>query len=260
MAGKKDNAGKKTAISINQMVKLCGVSVSKVESFASDIARDNKGTAISVSSRAGDIHVSISASADDEKEAKKLVKSAVKVFKEKFSDKIYTTEADMSLEKTVVDLLMANKLTVATAESCTGGLLSGRLVNVSGVSEIFKMGLVTYSNKSKRRLLGVKGRTLNKYGAVSENTAKEMAKGAQSLSKADVTVSVTGIAGPDGGSDEKPVGLVYIGVNIKGDIKVKEFRFEGDRESIRESSVVAAIALMRRRILEYYSQVTFGGK
>ena len=157
-----------------------------------------------------------------------------------------------------MDLLLANNLTVSCAESCTGGMLSARLINVQGVSEVFKNGFVTYSNKAKRKTLGVKKGTLQKYGAVSAQTAEEMAKGAAFVSKADVTVSVTGIAGPDGGSEEKPVGLVYIGCNVKGSVTVKEFRFKGNRAKIRESATSAALMLMRRCMLEYYSKVTFG--
>ena len=122
----------------------------------------------------------------------------------------------MTLEKSVVDLLLANSLTISTVESCTGGLLAARLINVPGVSEVFKSGYITYSNKAKLRLLGIKKNTLLKYGAVSEEIASQMAKGAAMVSKADVVVSITGIAGPDGGSQEKPVGLVYIGCTVCG--------------------------------------------
>ena len=159
-----------------------------------------------------------------------------------------------------MDLLVANDLTISTIESCTGGLVAGRLINVPGVSEVFKAGYVTYSNKAKRKIVGVKKTTLHKYGAVSEQVASEMAKGASLLSKADVTVSVTGIAGPDGGSDEKPVGLVYIGCNVKGKITVEKFQFSGSRAKIRETAVANALVLLRKCILEYYSEVTFGKK
>lgn len=166
---------------------------------------------------------------------------------------VYTTEENVTLEQAVVDLLLANKLTVTTAESCTGGLLAAKLTGVPGVSEVFKSGQVTYSNKAKHRLLGVKKHSLGKHGAVSENVAKEMAKGAAVSSRADVAVAITGIAGPDGGSPEKPVGLVYIACSVCGKVKVKEYNFTGNRNKIRESSVIAALTLMRHCILEYYS-------
>ena len=121
---------------------------------------------------------------------------------------IYTKDADNTLEKAVEDLLIANKLTIWEVESCTGRLLAARLINVAGISECYKLGNITYSNKAKKRLLSVKKASLEKYGAVSETVAKEMALGEAALSKADVTIATTGIAGPDGGTEEKPVGLV----------------------------------------------------
>ena len=114
------------------------------------------------------------------------------------------------------ELLKMDELTVTTAESCTGGLVAARLVDVPGVSEVFKQGFITYSNKAKRKLLNVKKTTLKEFGAVSEKTAREMAKGAILASGADAAIATTGIAGPDGGTEEKPVGLVYIGVSVRG--------------------------------------------
>ena len=138
--------------------------------------------------------------------------------------------------------------------------MAARLINVPGVSEVFKAGYITYSNKAKRRLLGIKKNLLLKHGAVSREIAEAMAVGASVLSKADVTVSVTGIAGPDGGTPEKPVGLVYIGCYVCGNLTVKECRFQGSRAKIRESAVSSALALMRECILKYYSEMTFGNK
>jgi len=123
-----------------------------------------------------------------------------------------------------------------------------------------KCGFVTYSNKSKRKLLGVKKSTLDKYGAVSEQTAREMAEGAAEESKADVAVALTGIAGPDGGRKDKPVGLVYISCSVKGKTVVREYHFKGNRAKVRESATSAALVLMRSCILEYFSKVTFGKK
>ena len=184
----------------------------------------------------------------------------VKELKGRFGNNIYTTDSEVTLEKSVVDLLQANGLTACTVESCTGGMLAARLINVPGVSEVFKSGYITYSNKSKRSLLGIKKNILLKHGAVSDKIAREMAKGAAMLAKTDVSVSTTGIAGPDGGSEEKPVGLVYIACNVRGTIEVRECHFSGNRTKIRESTVSAALSLMRECILKYYSEVTFGNK
>ena len=253
-------AGLQTGVIYSQTVKISGVGESKAESMVEDLISEQSNPTIATYAKTGEVHLRVTATAQDEKEAKKLVKPVVKELKGRFGSHIYTTDSDVTLEKAVVDLLAANKLTACTVESCTGGMLSARLINVPGVSEVFKSGYVTYSNKSKRRLLGIKKNILVKHGAVSEQIAREMAKTAAALARADVSVSTTGIAGPDGGTPEKPVGLVYIGCNVCGRITVKECHFHGSREKIRESTVAAALALLRECILQYYSEMTFGGK
>ena len=253
-------AGLASGVIYSQTVKICGVGESKAESMVEDLVEAQDNPTIATYAKTGEVHLRVTATAPDEKEAKKLVKPMVKELKGRFGNHVYTTDSEVTLEKAVVDLLAANKLTACTVESCTGGMLSARLINVPGVSEVFKSGYVTYSNKSKRRLLGIKKNNLMKHGAVSEQIAREMAKTAAVLARTDVSVSTTGIAGPDGGTPEKPVGLVYIGCNVCGRITVKECRFHGSREKIRESTVSAALSLMRECILQYYSEVTFGGK
>ena len=253
-------AGLTTGVIYSQTVKICGVGESKAESMVEDLVDAQSNPTLATYAKTGEVHLRVTATAPDEKEAKKLVKPMVKELKGRFGNHVYTTDSEVTLEKAVVDLLAANKLTACTVESCTGGMLSARLINVPGVSEVFKSGYVTYSNKSKRRLLGIKKNILMKHGAVSEQIAREMAKTAASLARTDVSVSTTGIAGPDGGTPEKPVGLVYIGCNVCGRITVKECHFHGSREKIRESTVSAALSLMRECILQYYSEVTFGGK
>ena len=248
------------AVIFSQTVKVCGVGESKAETMVKDLIEGQTNPTIATYAKTGEVHLRVTARAEDEKAAKKLVKPIVKELKGRFGSNIYTTEDEVTLEKAVVDLLLANKLTITTVESCTGGLLAGRLINVPGVSEVFKSGYITYSNKAKRRLLGIKKNLLLKHGAVSKEVAREMAKGAALVSKADVTVGITGIAGPDGGSEEKPVGLVYIGCDVCGKVTVNEYHFSGDRAKIRENAVSAALSLMRECILQYYSEVTFGGK
>ena len=237
----------------SQTVKLCGIGESKAETMVADLIAEQGNPTIAPYAKIGEVHLRITAKASAEKEAKKLIKPVVKELKNRFGMNVYTTEENVTLEQAVVDLLLANKLTVTTAESCTGGLLAAKLTGVPGVSEVFKSGQVTYSNKAKHRLLGVKKHSLGKHGAVSENVAKEMAKGAAVSSRADVAVAITGIAGPDGGSPEKPVGLVYIACSVCGKVKVKEYNFTGNRNKIRESSVIAALTFMRQCIMEYNS-------
>lgn len=249
-----------SCVIFSQTVKICGVGESKLETMVKDLIEKQTNPTIATYAKTGEVHLRVTARAENEKEAKKLVKPVVKELKGRFGSNIYTTDDAVTLEKSVVDLLLANHLTVCTVESCTGGLLAARLINVPGVSEVFKAGYITYSNKAKRRLLGVKKNLLIKHGAVSEQVAKEMARGAALVSKADVTVSVTGIAGPDGGTEEKPVGLVYMGCSVCGRLTVKKCQFSGNRAKIRENTVAVALSLMRECILQYYSEVTFGGK
>ena len=153
-----------------------------------------------------------------------------------------------ALAEEVVKLLKEKKMTVTTVESCTGGLLSGTLVDVAGVSDVFNQGFVTYANEAKHSLVGVKQETLDSYGAVSEETAREMAEGGAKAAKADACLSVTGIAGPDGGTAEKPVGLVYIGCHVNGNTVVERNVFSGTRREVREQSVLAALKLLKKQL------------
>ena len=156
-----------------------------------------------------------------------------------------------TLEESIVKLLKKHDLKLVTAESCTGGLLAGRIVGVPGVSDVFSRGFITYSNKAKRKTLDVKKSTLKKYGAVSEQTAREMAKGGVFAAESDICVAITGFAGPED-TKEEPKGLVYISCYINDEVFVKEFHFTGNRMKIRERAVVQALDLLRRCIVERY--------
>ena len=157
---------------------------------------------------------------------------------------------EKSLEEVVVDLLAERKLHVTTAESCTGGLIAGTLVNVAGASDVLNEGYVTYSNEAKERLIHVSHATLETYGAVSEQTAHEMAEGAAKAANANAALSATGIAGPGGGTEEKPVGLVYIGCYLNGKTTVKECRWNGSRMENRLDTVNAALEMLKERLME----------
>lgn len=150
-----------------------------------------------------------------------------------------------TLEDAVGRLLIERGLTLATAESCTGGLLGNRITNVAGSSEYYLGGIVSYSDAAKMNLLGVSQETLKEFGAVSEETAQEMALGARRVLQSDVGVSITGIAGPTGGTEDKPVGLVYIAVDVAGDVAVRKFVFSEDRRYNKELSAQAALNLVR---------------
>ena len=152
------------------------------------------------------------------------------------------------LERRVARLLLKRGLTVAVAESCTGGMLGASLTSQAGSSAYFPGGIIAYSNSVKKDLLGVEGETLAKAGAVSRETVAEMADEVRRLVGADIGIGVSGIAGPGGGTAEKPVGLVFIGCSDSAGVSVKEFRFSGDRDLIRKQSVEAALEMLREKI------------
>lgn len=149
-----------------------------------------------------------------------------------------------SIEYRLMEEIIRRGMTVSTAESCTGGLVAARLINYPGASEAFVNGFVTYTNESKHRLLGVSNETLDKYGAVSPQTAEEMCAGAARAGSTDIGISTTGIAGPSGGSPEKPVGLVYAGIYVDGTVKVKKLNNKGSRQEIREQTVEAVLNML----------------
>ena len=234
------------------VVKICGMGESQVEDKLLDLISGQTNPTIATYAKTGEVSVRVTARAKTEEEAKTLVKPVVKEIKNRLGDCVYSVKERETLEEAVVKLLHKYELTVTTAESCTGGLLAGRLVNVPGASEVFREGFITYSNKSKRKYLEVSKSTLKKYGAVSPQTAREMATGGGFATDSDACVAVTGIAGPDGGTEDKPVGLVYIAAYMKDKVKVEEYRFKGNRAKIREQAVVKALDLLRRSILENY--------
>lgn len=155
-----------------------------------------------------------------------------------------TYGSEQYIAKQLVDLAKEKKITIATAESCTGGMISSAITDIKGSSTVFEYGFVTYANKAKEQLLGVQHSTIEKYGAVSEETAGEMANGALNTSEADIAVAVTGIAGPTGGSTEKPVGLVYIAIATKDGVQVTKNHFVGNRYEIRLATTKKAIELL----------------
>ena len=169
---------------------------------------------------------------------------------ELFDAEIYNTE-DISLQKTLVEFLSENNLTIATAESCTGGLISSKLIEVSGCSEVFYEGIVSYSNSSKQLRLGVEKETIIDYGAVSSEVALEMARGIVD-DKVNIGISTTGIAGPKGGTLQKPVGLVYIAIVSDNKEEVFKYIFEGTRQEVREKTANTALYNAFGHILKFY--------
>ena len=146
--------------------------------------------------------------------------------------------------------LKQSGLTVAVAESCTGGLVAKMITDTPGASAVFPGGMITYSNEMKIRLLNVRRETLEQFGAVSEHTVHEMLSGLKDMLKTDAGMAISGIAGPDGGTPEKPVGTVYIGIYLNDEILVKRYHFQGSRKSVREKSALEAAAMLYERLSE----------
>ncbi len=213
-------------------VKETGIGESRAEEMILDLIDAQTNPTIATYAKTGEVHFRVSAYGSNAKEAKAIAKPVAKEIVRRFKPYVYATDEDVTLEQSIVIQLAKKKMTLTCAESCTGGLLSGRIISVPGVSEVYKSGFVTYANKAKRKLLGVRKKTLRQYGAVSRECAYEMAFGAARAAEADVALSVTGIAGPDGGTEEKPVGTVFIGCVVKGEAVVKEYHFTGNRERI----------------------------
>ncbi|MDP2808416.1 MAG: competence/damage-inducible protein A [bacterium] len=180
----------------------------------------------------------------DQKVLKRQAGEIIRKMKVALKHHIYGSEGQ-TLEEAVGLILKKKKLTLGLAESCTGGLVGDRITNVSGSSRYFKGGVVVYSNQAKQKLLGVKAQTLIKHGAVSAETVREMALGARKIFKSDIGLSISGIAGPDGGSVLKPVGLVFIGISGTKGIKVIEKRFLGPRRQIKEMAAQTALNELR---------------
>lgn len=241
---------KQPEIIYSQIVKICGIGESQVADEIADLIEKQTNPTIAPYAKTGEVHLRITAKVKDEKEAKKLMKPVLRELKSRFGRNIYSTDEDKTLEEAVVELLKVQGLTLSLAESCTGGLLSAKIVNVPGASDVYKEGFVTYTERAKRKRLLVKKSTLKSETAVSAKTAKEMAKGGCFAAGSDVCVSITGYAGPQGGTKEHPVGTVFIGCCMKGDVVVKEFHFNGNRSKIREQAAVYALTLLRDCIVE----------
>jgi nicotinamide-nucleotide amidase len=197
----------------------------------------------------GGVDLRMIATGDSKEETDKTVEQLAAHLRELIGEYIFG-ENDDTLEAVVGKLLKDRKQTLATAESCTAGLLAGKITNVPGSSDYFDRGFVTYTNESKTELLGVSEQTLIDFGAVSSQTAEAMAAGAREKSRTDYGVAITGIAGPSGGTEEKPVGTVFIAVASPKGVVSKKFLMAKDREINRNRSVYAALEMLRRAILE----------
>ncbi len=237
-----------------QFIRTIGIGESMLETKLLDLIDGQTDPTIATYVKEGEAYLRITSKRKTIDEAREAVDNMIEKIQARIGEYIYCV-GNMNLSEVVVDLLKAKGLKLASAESCTGGLFADAIISIPGTSDIFDRALVTYSNKAKMEELGVKAETLEKYGAVSEETAREMVNGLAKVSGADICVSVTGIAGPDGGTLDKPVGLVYTALRFNDKVVVKENKFRNaGRNSIRKRSVLTMLDMIYKAIGEVYEK------
>lgn len=241
--------GFQEGILISKILHITGLGESHVEDQLQDLIKKQTNPTIAPYAKQGEVRLRITARSSTEQEGLLLIQPVEKEIRKRLGIHIYGTD-ETTLEQEIVRLLLEKNKTLSIAESCTGGMICSRLVNYPGVSEVLLEGAVTYSNEAKMSRLGVAKETLKQYGAVSEETAQEMAIGIGRTAQTDIGLSVTGIAGPGGGSKEKPVGLVYVGIFYNGKVEVKKLQFSGKRQKIRERVTVEALDWLRQKLLQ----------
>jgi nicotinamide-nucleotide amidase len=232
---------------ICRVFKTTGIGESLVEERIAGLLRPltDRGLALGYCARVGEVDVRCVARGA---EARSIVDEAERIIQERLAEHLFG-RGDASLEETVIRLCAGRRLTITLAESCTGGFIANRLTNVPGASAVFSCGLVTYSNEAKRDLLGVSEDTLRLHGAVSAETAAAMADGARRKGNADYALAVTGIAGPGGGTEDKPVGTVFIALAGKAPTRVVRMVNRYDRETFKQVTSQQSIEMLRRAIL-----------
>lgn len=232
----------------SKVIRIIGVGESKVENDLLDLIQKQVNPTIATYAKDGECTVRITAKGKTVEEVEQLILPVAKEIKNRFKETVYG-EDETTIEDEVAKLLVKNNLTISVAESCTGGMVSSSLINYPGISSVFIEGCVTYSNEAKMKNLNVREETLNLVGAVSEQCAKEMAEGVAARHNTNIGLSTTGIAGPEGGSEEKPVGLVYMGIKINNKTIVKKYIFNGDRQQIRYRACKTLLNDLRLELL-----------
>lgn len=231
-------------IIVSHNIRTFGIGESSMAERVNDLF-DARNPTVAPYAKDGEALLRVTAMAMTKEDAESLCEPVIEEIKKRLDTYVYGVDYNC-IEEAAVAMLKEHHLKVATAESCTGGLIAKRITDVPGASEVFECGIISYANEIKHKVLGVSEDDLNKYGAVSEPVAKQMAQGALKVSGADIAVSVTGIAGPDSDSTDKPVGLVYIGLADKENVWVREIRTSRrDRSYNRYVSASNALNMIR---------------
>lgn len=234
----------------SSILRTYGLPESALEEKIKDIIREEKNPLVGFAAHQTGVDIKIIARASTKKMLDGLINKVEAKITERLGDYIFG-QGKQTMEEVIGYLLYIHKLTIAVAESCTGGLISHRLTNISGSSHYYKQGVVCYSNEAKMNLLGVSSLTIDEFGAVSSQTACAMAKAVRNLSKTNLGLGITGIAGPTGGTSAKPVGLVYVALADGKTTASCEFKFTGNREEIKTKTSQAALNIVRKYLLDY---------
>ena len=233
---------------VSRILKTCGISESTLDERIGDYFREMRNPTIGVLAHAGEIHIRMTCKGEDAKEIASLLDALETKLRERLGHLIFGKD-DEKLEAVVGRLLREQGATLAVAESCTGGLVASRLTDIAGSSDYFERGIVAYSADAKQRILGVPADTIARRGLVSAETARAMAAGVRRLAGTTLGLATTGIAGPTGGTPEKPVGLLYVGLAWAGGEAGREFRLLGEREQVKYRGAQMALEMLRRHLL-----------
>ncbi|MBQ6370363.1 MAG: competence/damage-inducible protein A [Firmicutes bacterium] len=242
-------SGGENGVLAHRMLRTFGIGESSLETALLDLIDGQTDPTIATYAKEGECAVRVASKRETAEEAETAVENMVHLIAYRIGEYIYSYD-DVDLVRVVADQLIERNLTLAAAESCTGGMFGAAMTDVPGISAVFDRSLVTYSNEAKMQELGVREETLEQYGAVSEETAREMAEGVREASGADIGISVTGIAGPDGGTEEKPVGTVYYALATKDHtVSRKTIWNTGNRRSNRNYAVLNMLDMIRREFI-----------
>jgi len=236
---------------VSRFIRIFGIGESAMEEKIIDLIDGQTNPTIAPYAKDGEVTLRVTARCYNDREGEELITPVIDEIKNRLGDAVYSVD-NKNLEEVVGELLIKNNISISFAESCTGGLLSSIITDIPGISTVFAGSMVTYSNEVKAGSLGVKEETLNTHGAVSSSNAKEMAVNIRRKMNTKLGVSVTGIAGPGGATESKPVGLVYVALADENDVVCSKLNLWGNRSKIRNNTVLNALDMIRRYILKNY--------
>ncbi|MGI6049895.1 MAG: competence/damage-inducible protein A [Acetivibrionales bacterium] len=234
----------------SKMLKVFGIGESEMETKILDIVEAQSNPTIAPYVNQGEIVIRVTARCKDRNSANQMINPVIDKIRDRLGIMLYALNGE-SMEEVVVGRLLADDIDISLAESCTGGMLASKLVNVPGVSKVFEHGFITYSNQAKMDVLGVSKKTLDSFGAVSRETAIEMVKGLLARTKTRAGISITGVAGPDP-DDNRPKGNVFVAVSLDNELECIELKLNGNRERIRHMACLNALDLLRKMIINKY--------